>query len=236
MIANINARLRWLDLLRSAAIVGMIVYHTAYDLQFFYNLNIDVTAGAWKVFQVMVASLFLVVVGISAGFWTKSDNAVTKGWRRGWWILSAAMLISLATAIIDPGTWVRFGILHLIALSAFLLPFLRRLHPAIIAILGILCIALLPLDLMPVIASVDYVPPVPWLGPVLLGFAMGIPLSVRPQPAHPVQYARPRTGTLGTILAWPGRHSLAIYLVHQPMILAVLWLLSLIHPIPIVIL
>lgn len=211
------ARLHWLDLLRTAAIAGMILYHTAYDLQFFYNWNIDVTNGMWKTFQVCVASLFLVVSGISAGFWTNSANAYERGWRRGWTILSAAMLVALVTAIADPETWVRFGILHLIAFSSFLLPFLRRLHPAFIAILG-LTIALAPFDLMPHIVSVDYVPPIPWLGPILLGYAMGIPIA-RHAPKN-----RTQERVLLEYMLWPGRHSLSIYLVHQPVILAMLWM------------
>lgn len=220
-----GARLRWVDLCRSAALFGMIVYHAAYDLQVYHGWDLDVTRGGWKVFQIVIASSFLVISGISAAFWTRSDDAWRKGWRRGWTILSAAMLVSLATAIADPNTWVRFGILHLIALSAFLLPFLRRLHPIMLAVLGIACIALLPIDLMPAMRSVDYTPPIPWLGPILLGFAAGKVIAAHPSPpARPVLPAHPRTGTLGNLLAWPGRHSLAIYLVHQPVILAVLWL------------
>lgn len=212
-----TTRLRWLDLLRSAAIAGMIAYHLAYDLRFFYDWNIDVLRGPWKAFQVAVAGLFLVVVGLSAGFWTRS-NAFGKGWTRGWTILSAAMSVSLVTAIADERTWVRFGILHLIALTAFLLPPLRRLHPAAIAVLGVACVALAPFNLMPGSASVDYVPPIPWLGPVLLGFAVGIPLSKRtPKQANPSRAL--------DLLSWPGKHSLAIYLLHQPVIMAVLWIL-----------
>lgn len=209
-------RLRWLDLLRSSAILGMVVYHAAYDLQVFHGWDIDVMHGNWKLFQIGVASLFLLVSGISAGFWTTRD-AFAKGWKRGWFILSAAMLVSLVTAIADERTWVSFGILHLLALAAFLLPFLRRLHPVVLALLGIACIALLPLDLMPRIVSVDYVPPIPWLGPVLLGFAVGIPLSKRtPKPTEPSR--------MFDLPAWPGKHSLAIYLLHQPVIIAVLWM------------
>lgn len=212
-------RLRWLDLLRSAAIVGMIVYHAAYDVQFYHGWNIDVATGWWKAFQICIASVFLVVSGIGAGLWTNRSNAFTKAWKRATRILSAALLVSLATAIVDDRTWVRFGILHLIALSAFLLPFLRRLHPLALAALGTACIALAPLDLMPHVVSVDYVPPVPWFGPVLLGFAVGIPLSKRtPQ--------QTTTSRALDALAWPGKHSLAIYLLHQPVIIGSLALLE----------
>jgi uncharacterized membrane protein len=211
-------RLRWLDLLRSSAILGMVVYHAAYDLQEYYGWPFDVGHGRWKLFQIAVASLFLVVSGISAGFWTRT-NAVDKGWRRGWFILSAAMLVSLATAIADERTWVSFGILHLLALAAFVLPFLRRVPPVLLGVCGLLVIALAPFDLMPHVVSVDYVPPIPWLGPVLLGFAVGIPVSRRT--AKPSGQSR-----LFDALAWPGKHSLAIYLLHQPVILAVLWTIS----------
>ncbi len=228
-------RLRWLDLLRSAAIVAMVFYHAAYDLDVLYGWDLNVNRGAWKVFQVCVASLFLVVSGISAGFWTRSENRYERGWRRGWQILSAAMCVSLVTALIDPGTWVRFGILHLIGVSAFLLPIVRPLRPIPIAVLGIACILLgyvaagydattnvfIPLGFIPpYFRSVDFVPVFPWMGPVLLGFAVGVPLSMRPATIS----ARPRMGTLGDLLVWPGKHSLLIYLVHQPMILGVLWI------------
>ena len=202
----------------------MIVYHTAFDLQFFYDWNLDVTHGAWKIFQIAVASLFLIISGISAGFWTTKSDALQRGIRRGLWILSAAMLVSLVTVIADPETWVRFGILHLIALAAFVLPLLRHLHPILIGALGIVCIALTPLDLMPVIVSVDYAPPVPWLGAVLLGFAVGIPIAKRPRVDHTPMH-RGRDGPLLECLLWPGRHSLTIYLVHQPVILSVLWII-----------
>lgn len=213
-----HARLRWLDLLRSSAILGMVIYHAAYDLQVFHGWNIDVMHGNWKLFQIGVASLFLLVSGISAGFWTRT-NAFGKGWKRGWFILSAAMLVSLVTAIVDERTWVSFGILHLLALAAFILPFLRRFPSTVIGLLGLVVIALAPMDLMPRVVSVDYVPPIPWLGPVLLGFAVGIPLSHRTSK----QRAPSR---FFDALAWPGKHSLTIYLLHQPVILAILWLTS----------
>lgn len=218
---NAHPRLRWLDLLRSAAILGMIVYHAAFDLQWYHGWAMDVTVGAWHIFQVCVASLFLGISGIAAGFWTRK-NAFSKGWRRGITILIAALFVSLATAIADPTVWIRFGILHCIALAAFILPILRRLHPAIIAGLGVACIALGPLLYPPPFYTLDYVPPFPWLGPAFIGFAIGIPLSQR-------SWSAPKPSRTLDALTWPGRHSLGIYLVHQPILLVILWL-ALPHP------
>lgn len=210
-------RLRWLDLLRSAAILGMVAYHAAYDLQEFHGWPFDVTHGNWKLFQVSIASLFLVVAGISAGFWTRS-NPYRKARARFCTLLGAAMVVSVATYVADPHAWVRFGILHCMALGALFLPPLRRLHPAIIAVLGIVVLACGPLVPAPPFASVDWVPPVPWLGPLFLGFAAGLPLARRAW--KPAKRSR-----LLDALTWPGRHSLGIYLLHQPVLLAVLWLL-----------
>lgn len=210
-------RWRWLDLLRTIAIVGMIVYHGAFDLQWYAGWMLDVTSGWWRVFQVCVAGLFLIVSGISAAVWTRSNDAVRKGWHRGWRILAAAMLVSAVTAIADPATWVRFGVLHLIALAAFVLPFLRALHPALLGMLSVLCVALTPLDLMPHMTSVDYMPPIPWMAWILAGFAIGKPLTLRP-------HRPPRPSAILDTLALPGRYALWVYLAHQPILLGILWL------------
>ena len=211
-----TARLRWLDLLRSAAVFGMIAYHAAYDLQAFHGWDIDVTAGAWKAFQIAVASLFLVVSGLSAGFWTRSEPWF-KAWERFCTLLGAAFVVSVATYVADPETWVRFGILHCIAVGSLALPAARKLHPTLVGLFGVVILAFGPLIPAPPFATVDWVPPVPWIGPMLLGFAVGIPLAARAwKPAAP---SKPLD-----LLAWPGRHSLGIYLLHQPVLIALLWL------------
>lgn len=70
---------------------------------------------------------------------------------------------------------------------------------------------------MEVRPSMDFIPMVPWLAPFLLGiavakFAPPVRLEPRWPQCFPVQ-----------ALAWPGRHSLAVYLVHQPVLLALVW-------------
>ena len=54
-----------LDVLRSLAIIGMIIYHGAYDLVSFYAWNIDIFTGPWKLFERSIALTFLLLVGIS---------------------------------------------------------------------------------------------------------------------------------------------------------------------------
>jgi uncharacterized membrane protein len=62
------------------------------------------------------------------------------------------------------------------------------------------------------------VPLAPWAGVVLVGIALGHALArsgfraVAPLATAPVA------------LRWLGRHSLPVYMVHQPILLGVLWL------------
>lgn len=214
-----------LDLLRTAAIAGMIIYHLAFDLSQFYNWDIDVFSGGWKIFQVTVASLFLLLVGITSSF---SNRHILKRFLR---IGAAALLVTIATYIIDPNTYVRFGVLHLIAVSAVCIPLLACLRawliiPGIallivgpaVSSLSINSPLLLPLGITYAgFSTVDYFPLIPWFGVVLIGYGIG-PFSVR------WMRLRENSSQL-SVLAAPGKHSLMLYLIHQPIIIGILWIL-----------
>jgi uncharacterized membrane protein len=64
----------------------------------------------------------------------------------------------------------------------------------------------------------DYVPLFPWTGVVLLGIAAGH-LLWRHAFAPLAWLARAPAP-----LRWLGRHSLVVYMVHQPLLLGALWL------------
>ena len=54
----------------------------------------------------------------------------------------------------------------------------------------------------------------PWLAPFLFGMALARAVDLRALPAlH-----------LPAVLTWISRHSLSVYLVHQPVLLGVIWL------------
>ena len=63
----------------------------------------------------------------------------------------------------------------------------------------------------------DYVPLFPWTGVMLLGVAAGHALS-----RNGFRALAPLAHLPGP-LAWLGRHSLAVYMLHQPILLGVLW-------------
>lgn len=216
-----------LDLLRTLAIILMVIYHTGYDLAHFYSRDIDMFHGGWKVLQLSTASLFLLLVGASSSL---SSNQHT--WKRLLKVGGAALLVSIVTYVIDPETYVRFGILHLIAISALILPImapfktwllipgvlLLLLHPFISSIDANIP-ALLPLGIhADTFRTVDYYPLVPWFGMVMIGYGIGC-----------LVYKNPSVRTLGgarlKIMTWPGQHSLLLYLIHQPIIIGILWII-----------
>ncbi|MDO8469304.1 MAG: heparan-alpha-glucosaminide N-acetyltransferase [Candidatus Peribacter sp.] len=235
-------RYREIDLLRSVAIVCMVIYHAAFDLAFFYALPLSPTAGGWLLLQRSTAILFLGLVGVSFAVSYGRMERRGTGWRsilaksakRAAGLLICAALISGVTMVTAGDQWIRFGALHLIGSSLLLLPFLMPLREgtAFLA-LGILLATpfvrslstdscfLLPLGVPPrVFASLDYLPFIPWLTPVLFGTAVGNMFYNRRWLRSHLPKNR-----LTALLALPGRHALLLYFVHQPLLLALLWTL-----------
>ena len=230
-----------LDFARGFAILLMATYHTAFDLSQFYGWDIDVLSGGWKLLARVTATLFLVIVGMGAAVSyerTKRDAPAGRLYgcaMRFIKIGSAALLVSIATFVANPDTFVRFGILHLIAVSALILPLFAFLKERT-AILGIILIALgpivhvmrndnplfLPFGIRPMVFhTVDYFPMVPWFGVILIGYAGGYFLYIR----RHVETPQWGVSTGSAIMTWPGRHALLLYLIHQPIIIGILWML-----------
>ena len=228
------------DAARGVAAVMMAVYHVVFDLATYGDLPVDAKGGGWKIFADATAALFLLIVGVSLTLsarreGTKTGTFVRRQLRRGATIFAAGMLVTVATLAVTPEAPVRFGILHLIGVAVVLAaPFV--LAPSAALPVGLAVVAagpvlrgirvdfpwLLWLGVRPYpFITLDYRPLAPWFGVVLLGVFLG----------H-VLYGRRRSGSLAPgwgrspvlrPLLWLGRHSLAFYLLHQPLILAVLW-------------
>jgi uncharacterized membrane protein len=214
----------------------MVVFHLARDLQMFGLAPPGMTqAGLWPVFARAVAGSFLFLSGVS--LWLAHGAAMR--WRpfaiRLARIAAAAGLVTLATWAAFPGSFVFFGILHCIAAASVIgLAFLRL--PAAVTLLA----ALLALGFPAVLRgpafdapwllwlglatgvppTFDYVPVLPWLAPFLAGLALA-KIAARAGGLRPRGVPPSR---LAMALGWPGRHSLAVYLLHQPVLLAAIWL------------
>lgn len=233
----IARRLIIIDWARTAALLAMAVFHFGRDFEVLGLLPPGATfGGLWDFSARAIAGSFVFLAGLS--LWLAHGQGIR--WRpflkRLGWLAAAAAAVSIATRIAVPTFWVRFGILHSIALSSFVaLAFLRApwwtTTAAAAALLwwgpGLALPAFngtawlwtgLGTTLPPMM---DYEPLVPWLAPMLLGVAAGRLGSA----AGLWDALRDWPGTerpWQTVLALPGRHSLAVYLIHQPTLIALI--------------
>lgn len=219
----------------------MIAYHFCFDLAFFHKLNADFNHEIfWLAARAVIVSLFLLLVGVSLNLAVSHSQFRQHFVRRQLRIGLCALIVSAASYAMFPQTFIYFGILHFIFVASLLgAALLRaRLPVAAYAILGALALwaglgmsspafdapALQWIGFMthkP--ATEDYVPLFPWIGVVLLGIAAGRWLLARRAAT-----AQTPAGGHGAVLragAWLGRHSLAIYMLHQPVLLGALYLL-----------
>ncbi len=238
-----------IDTLRGVAIVMMVIFHLMWDLVSFRILpDVVLYAGFWKYFQRTTAITFLLLVGISLTVsyrrakerQSPGDSLFTKFFWRGLRVFGIGMgftLIAWATGF----GYVHFGILHLIGAAIILvyplLPY-RWLNLGLWAGFYLLGGAIARVYLphnglawlgfhMRLYAPLDYFPLIPWLGVVLLGVFLGNTiyrqdgrLFYLPDLSHllPVR-----------LLQFLGRHSLVIYVIHQPILLAILYALGMVR-------
>ncbi|MES2664780.1 MAG: heparan-alpha-glucosaminide N-acetyltransferase [Pseudomonadota bacterium] len=231
-----TGRLVALDVARTVALIGMASFHFVYDLVLFGHLPPEtVQFGFWALFARLIAGSFLFLAGV--GLWlAHADGIRWPGfWRRLGKVVAAAALITLATYAVMPQNFVFFGILHSIAFASLIgLAVLRLPVGAIVGlVLAVVAIRvwgqseLFDISLLrwtglgtirP--SSMDFVPPVPWLAPFLAGIAMA---KLGSRVGFWAWLATVAQGPVWQKLAVPGRHSLVIYLVHQPVLIALVY-------------
>ncbi|WP_371365582.1 hypothetical protein SRRS_02980 [Sporomusa rhizae] len=218
-----TVRIAEIDCCRGIAILLMIVFHLVFDLAYFYHWPLTYLDGFWYYQGKTAAILFMLLSGISSLF---SSNP----FRRGIMILATGAVISMATYFYDPASYIRFGTLHLLGVAMLASPLFIQLKAVELLIAGTVIIAtgrltatlttpttyLLPLGISPPdFASLDYYPLIPWLGIVLYGMAAGKLIYRNKQPKFPAAGAYRPVQWLSRL----GKHSLIIYLVHQPILL-----------------
>ena len=246
MLQDVNkarSRLEVIDFGRGAALVAMAIYHFTWDLEFFGYAPPGMTAeGGWRLFARGIASSFLFLVGVSLFLAHARGIRWRSFLKRMAMVAGAAAAISLATWIAVPESFIFFGILHHIALASLLgLAFLRL--PALLNLTLAVAAIATPFYLRSAIfdhpalwwvglseinpRSNDYVPIFPFFGAVLAGIAAakmaesaGIFARWRGVALH--RWTRPAQ--------FAGRHSLSVYLIHQPVLIGMIWLFSLVAP------
>lgn len=241
-------RIPLIDQARAVALIAMAVYHFTWDLGYFGYIEPETaTTGGWRIFARLIAGSFLALAGFSLVLGHAQGFRPRPFLIRLGKIGLAAALITLATWFLFPQTFIFFGILHAIAAASLVgLLFLRL--PVVVTLLAAAAAVAAPLYLRsPVFdhpalwwvglsvdlpRSNDYVPLLPWIAPVLLGIALARLFLASPLPERLAGVGTATKARWKTLLATAGRHSLAIYLVHQPILIALVYCFSLVFPAP----
>ena len=231
-----------IDLLRGIAIVLMIIYNTLYDLNYFNIYKIDFHSGIFQIYTYGVA-IFFILVGISLSLsYSRAKKNLTKKQlqfkflKRGLKIFGLGLLITLVTWIYLNDGFVVFGVLHCIGISIILVyPFLqfhyKNLLLGITFILVGILLKTLTFDFYWLVwlgfspsqfYTVDYFPLIPWFGVVLIGIFIG--KNLYPDYKRRFNLKDLSNYKIVAKLSFLGCHSLIIYLVHQPIIIALIHL------------
>lgn len=234
--AGRSSRLQVVDGLRGVAITLMVLYHFSFDLDHFQVLHIDFNHDpVWLGLRAVIVSLFLGLVGISLHLAAARARFGPAFLRRLGLVAGCALLVTLSSAVMFPRSVIFFGVLHFIAVATLLgRPMVRFYRANLIIGLALLTIGLSvshPIFDHPALQWIgmmthkpvteDYVPLLPWFGVVLIGMFLGRTLC-RPALA-PLRDWRSERAHVRT-LAFLGRHSLLVYMLHQPLLFAVLYL------------
>lgn len=209
-----------IDHFRGFAILLMIIFHFAYDLNLFQFVDIDFQFNFfWFWLPRLIVFLFLFSMGLSLPIVHHPEFKPKIFLKRLLFISFWAIVISITTYFLFPNSWIYFGTLHCIALTSILsIPFISRKNLSIICCLLIFLPFLIFDKTIPWIllshASMDYIPPFPWFSCVLLGiycYHQNI-ISLEKYDQFPI------LTHFFAFLSFLGKHPLKIYILHQPIL------------------
>jgi len=230
-------RIIGIDIFRGIAIVLMIFFHFCYDLNYFKLANIPLyNSEFWLDFRLVIVNMFLITAGMTLAIIHKNGIKWSSVKKRVLQLGAASLAISIVTYAIFPKTWVYFGVIHFILVASIVgLAFVK--FPKISLSLSIAIITaylffnfnmhpifykIAPILHLPIHHTEDLVPFIPWFSATLLGIAIvGFNWHIKlfenrlfttNTPAH-------------NILALIGKKALIIYLLHQPILFALLYLI-----------
>jgi len=214
-------RIDELDSLRATALVMMLVSNFVTDLNYFGIMEVE-KGDQWWWLARTTAFLFVSISGISYFLAHKKQYDFLKTFDRTKNLIFWAFAITIITYVFEPSAYVRFGVLHLLALASIVaFPLARR--PVYALGLGAVLL-LLPLSPNPNLVwlglqetgtfAVDYFPLNPWLGIFFIFLALSSQIYPDSKPLLNFQWPER--------WLWFGRNTLPIYVIHQPILIGLL--------------
>jgi len=230
-----------LDALRGLFIICVVIIHAIFDMRYFLGMNIN-TPKIYDFIQDNGGVLFIIISGICV-------TLGTHFLKRGLIVLGAGGLITLATYFMyrlnfsGKDIIIYWGILHLLGFCMIVYGLIRKLPLWLTGVLGAAFVALgfylntvitsggwmnllVPFGLRPYgFMTGDYFPIFPHLGWFMLGIVLGRTVYKKKQTLLP---KFPYKSWPIRALSFVGRHSLWIYLLHQPILSGIVELILLI--------
>jgi uncharacterized membrane protein len=238
-------RAGFLDEVRGFAILCMVVYHAAVTLREFHDITVPILFEDWfSIVQQIFAGAFILISGIVCRY---SRNNI----KRGVQCFFLGMVVTYVTAIVVPQVTILFGILHFLGISMMIYGLGERLWdivPSLVGIVASVFMFILTINLphgsigiggfsaeLPrslynarllfplgfknaAMSSADYFPLMPWLFLFFAGAYFGIYVRDGRCPEFFYKVRVP-------FLAAAGRHTIWIYMLHQPIIYFILQLI-----------
>lgn len=220
-----------IDCIRGCAILAMMAYHFGFDLNMQGYITQDLNHSmVWQITRSLILSTFLFVAGFSMPL--AAQKSLKQSLARLARIALCALLVSLVSLFMFPNSWIFFGVLHFVVAASLIcwlvMPYKKLLMVLAVALLIIGIFyqsqefdrpSLQWLGMMthkPI--TEDYVPMLPWLGVMMTGNIIGQWALTRVQ-RWPLT-STPKFALFPLQLL--GRHSLAVYMLHQPILLGAL--------------
>ncbi|MEO8856302.1 MAG: heparan-alpha-glucosaminide N-acetyltransferase [Burkholderiaceae bacterium] len=238
-----SRRFEAVDALRGVALLWMTVFHFCFDLNQFGFIHQDLNNDIfWTLQRTLILSTFLVCAGMGQAIATQQGQSWRPFWRRWAEVAGCAVLVSIGSWLMFPRSFIYFGVLHGMALMLIVVRLTARWGNWL-WLLGLLAVAAQPIAAHLLQTSAwselfnsrgmnwlglvtrkpvteDYVPLIPWLGVMWWGAAAGQWLLRR----HSLAVWVPNRPGAG--LATLGRWSLSYYMLHQPVMIGTLLLVS----------
>ena len=232
-----RARIDAIDAARGGALAGMVVYHLIWDFAHFGLVAPTLPfAPAARALSHGVASAFLALVGVSLALAHPHGLRRDAFLKRLALIVGAAALVTAASYAIDAAEPILFGVLHCIAVASLIAALFVAAPPWAALTVGALAVAA-PFAFAsaafnpPALVwlglgtsspqTLDWRPLLPWSGVLLIG--LGLTQAAAPRLSGWRWTTWRPAGGPGRALAFAGRRSLVIYLVHQPILFGLLW-------------
>jgi uncharacterized membrane protein len=233
-------RLKRLDILRGVAIILMISFHLNYSLVHIFDSEIlNFSESFWYITGKIAALSFIGIAWFSYFLAEKKyrEKVKYKYLRYALILGLLAGIITLTTYLLFPEQFIAFGILHFFALSFLLLPYMRRFGFWVFFIAGSIILYgtfFIPLVQNPFLfplgfrtakfVSADYYPLFPYFGVLLLWYGSALLLEKHAL-LHILHISR-NIYPWEIFLIYLGKKSLLLYLIHQPIIIMILYILK----------